>query len=64
MITALEWARNGTNITSDARFVMLHAQTVREDQLDSSVALGITPSFFPGHIYYWGDLHYKIFLGP
>ncbi len=21
-------------------------------------------SFFPPHIYYWGDLHYAVFLGP
>lgn len=24
----------------------------------------MTPSFFPAHIYYWGDKHYQIFLGP
>ena len=64
MITAMEWAHNGTNLTSDARFVMLHSQTIREDQLDSLVKQNIIPSFFPGHIYYWGDEHYQIFLGP
>jgi predicted amidohydrolase YtcJ len=26
--------------------------------------LGINPSFFPVHLYYWGDKHYNIFLGP
>jgi predicted amidohydrolase YtcJ len=26
--------------------------------------LGVTPSFFVGHVYYWGDRHAKIFLGP
>ena len=25
--------------------------------------LGITPSFFVGHVYYWGDRHRDIFLG-
>jgi len=25
--------------------------------------LGITPSFFVGHVYYWGDRHERIFLG-
>jgi hypothetical protein len=34
MIEAVEWARNQMKIPSDARFVMLHTQTIREDQLD------------------------------
>lgn len=63
-LTAVEWARNNTNITSSARMVMVHAQTVREDQLDKFAQLGVTPSFFPAHLYFWGDKHYKIFLGP
>jgi predicted amidohydrolase YtcJ len=37
---------------------------VREDQLDRIRALGITPSFFVGHVYYWGDRHRELFLGP
>jgi len=28
------------------------------------VELGITPSFFVGHVYYWGDRHRDVFLGP
>jgi len=64
MITAMEWAHNEANTTSDARFVIIHSQTIREDQLDSLVKLSINPSFFPGHIYYWGDEHYQKFLGP
>lgn len=60
----MQWARSQTNIVTDTRFVMLHSQTVRDDQLDQLGALGITPSFFPGHIYYWGDKHYSTFLGP
>jgi predicted amidohydrolase YtcJ len=43
---------------------MIHSQTIREDQLDKFAGLGLTPSFFPVHIYYWGDKHYNIFLGP
>lgn len=43
---------------------MIHSQTVREDQLDRMKQLNVLPSFFPAHIYYWGDKHYKIFLGP
>ncbi|MEO7653955.1 MAG: amidohydrolase, partial [Bryobacteraceae bacterium] len=49
---------------SDARHHIEHCQTVREDQLDAIKELGITPSFFSGHVYYWGDRHRDIFLGP
>ena len=38
----------------DRRPVMIHAQTVREDQLDAMKELGIIPSFFGMHTYYWG----------
>lgn len=47
----------------DRRTVMIHAQTVREDQLDSMLELGIFPSFFAMHTYYWGDLHRDLTLG-
>lgn len=49
---------------NDARHVIVHAQTAREDQLDRMKALGIIPSFFVLHTYYWGDRHRDIFLGP
>jgi predicted amidohydrolase YtcJ len=48
----------------DARHRIEHCQTPREDQLDRIKELGITPSFFVGHVYYWGDRHRDIFLGP
>jgi len=48
----------------DRRTTIIHAQTVREDQLDAVKALGLYLSFFPGHVYYWGDRHHDIFLGP
>jgi predicted amidohydrolase YtcJ len=37
---------------------------MREDQLDAAKELGLVPSFFPAHIYYWGDRHREIFIGP
>jgi predicted amidohydrolase YtcJ len=43
---------------------MIHAQTVREDQLDAMKELGIIPSFFGMHTYYWGDWHRDSVLGP
>jgi predicted amidohydrolase YtcJ len=48
---------------NDRRSVMIHAQTVREDQLDSMKALGIIPSFFSMHTFYWGDWHANETLG-
>jgi|GEM_PF-16536 len=48
----------------DHRSVIIHAQTIRDDQLDAAKELGLVPSFFPGHIYYWGDRHRDLFLGP
>ena len=47
----------------DRRVVIVHAQTMREDQLDAAAELGMSPTFFPGHVYYWGDRHRDIFLG-
>ena len=48
---------------ADYRPVAIHAQTVREDQLDRFVELGIFPSFFGMHTYYWGDWHRDQVLG-
>jgi len=45
------------------RPVMIHCQTVRNDQLDRMQALKMIPSVFVGHVYYWGDIHMKNF-GP
>ena len=42
----------------------IHAQTTREDQLDVMKELNVHPSFFSPHLYYWGEEHYRIFLGP
>lgn len=47
----------------DRRTVMIHAQTVREDQLDRMRQLGIVPSFFSMHTFYWGDWHRDETLG-
>ncbi|QNN55544.1 amidohydrolase [Diaphorobacter ruginosibacter] len=49
---------------ADARHTLIHAQMAREDQLDEMKKLGVIPSFFELHTYYWGDRHRDIFLGP
>lgn len=43
------------------RPVMIHAQLVRKDQLKRMKELGIIPSFFVSHTYYWGDVHIQNF---
>ncbi len=50
-------AVNDAEITSDHRTIMIHAQTVREDQLDKMKELSIIPSYFSTHTFYWGDWH-------
>ncbi len=46
-------------LQDDLRPVMIHCQTVRDDQLDRMVKIKILPSFFVAHTYYWGDVHLK-----
>ena len=48
----------------DSRPILVHAQMARDDQLERMKKLGATPSFFSAHVYYWGDRHRDIFLGP
>ena len=48
----------------DARHRIEHCQMVRRDQLDTIAELNLSPSFFVGHVYYWGDRHRDIFMGP
>ena len=45
------------------RVVMIHSQTVRDDQLDRMASLGIIPSFFVSHTFFWGDWHRDETLG-
>jgi predicted amidohydrolase YtcJ len=45
----------------DHRSITIHAQLAREDQLDEMKRLGIVPSFFAAHPYFWGDWHRKSF---
>ncbi|MCA0922854.1 amidohydrolase [Pseudooceanicola nanhaiensis] len=46
------------------RPVLVHGQFLREDQVDSIQKLGIFPSLFPMHTFYWGDWHRDHTVGP
>jgi predicted amidohydrolase YtcJ len=48
----------------DCRHRIEHCQMVREEQLDLIKEMGVTPSYFVSHTYYWGDRHRDIFMGP
>jgi predicted amidohydrolase YtcJ len=48
----------------DPRLILIHAQMAREDQIKRMKKLGVTPSFFSAHTWYWGDRHRDIFMGP
>ena len=47
----------GMKDADDRRTVIIHSQFMRPDQLDDYVELGLTPSFFTVHTFFWGDLH-------
>lgn len=54
---ALQETDNTEN--SHLRPVMIHCQTVRDDQLKRFEDIGMIPSFFVDHVYFWGDTHLK-----
>jgi len=62
-LAAYENALKETGCTDDLRPVMIHCQTVRDDQLDRMAKLHMIASIFVGHVFYWGDVHVKNF-GP
>jgi predicted amidohydrolase YtcJ len=47
----------GVTAEDGRRDCVIHSQFVRPDQLDAYVELGMTPSFFTGHTFFWGDVH-------
>jgi predicted amidohydrolase YtcJ len=47
----------GVKAGDDRRHVVVHSQCMRPEQLDSYVKLGLSPSFFTEHTFFWGDVH-------
>lgn len=56
-----EKVKKELNCQEDLRPVMIHCQTVRNDQLDRMARLKMIASIFVGHVWYWGDIHVKNF---
>lgn len=48
----------------DHRHRIEHVQTATSEDLNKMEKLGVAGSFFINHVYYWGDRHEQIFLGP
>jgi predicted amidohydrolase YtcJ len=63
LIEAIEAAQSKYG-TPDIRPVLIHGQFLREDQVDSYQRLGVFPSLFPMHTFYWGDWHRDHTVGP
>ncbi|MFZ4462652.1 MAG: amidohydrolase [Bacteroidales bacterium] len=61
-LKAVEEAEKKYNY-EDHRTVIIHAQTLRKEQIPTLVKLKILPSLFPMHTYYWGDWHAESVLG-
>ncbi len=57
-------AAQANHPNADNRPVLIHGQTLREDQVDALNELDIFPSLFPMHTFYWGDWHRDSVLGP
>lgn len=60
-LNAYEKAVSMIGNTEDLRPVMIHCQTVRNDQLDRMAKLNMIASVFVGHVWYWGDVHMRNF---
>lgn len=50
-------------VARGTRPIVIHSQVTRQDQLKAYQALGIFPSFFAEHTFYWGDWHRDETLG-
>jgi predicted amidohydrolase YtcJ len=57
MLGAIKDAREKFGKGKDRRDVMIHCQTIREDQLDTMKEYGVIPSMYGMHCFYWGDWH-------
>jgi predicted amidohydrolase YtcJ len=49
---------------ADHRHTIHHCQLTTMDQYQRMAKLGICANIFANHIYYWGDQHYDITVGP
>ena len=48
----------------DARFTLQHCQMAHDAHFRRMARLGICADLFSNHLYYWGDQHYALTMGP
>ena len=58
-ITLFEKVKEKHHLTDLYHPILVHCQFTRKDQLERMVPLGMIPTFFVAHTYYWGDVHVK-----
>lgn len=63
LIAAIDAAKQKYG-AENRRSVLIHGQFLRKDQVDSFKRLGVFPSLFPMHTFYWGDWHRDHTVGP
>lgn len=63
ILDAFEYAIKGSE-PRDHRHRIEHVQTATKEDLDRMKELQVAGSFFINHVYYWGDRHRDLFLGP
>lgn len=56
-------AVDGPKKLKNNRFVLIHCQNIREDQIKELSQYNIILSIFNDHVYYWGDYYYNVLLG-
>ena len=49
----------GIKAADDKRPVIIHSQFQKPEHLTKYVEIGITPTYFTNHAFYWGDVHIK-----
>jgi hypothetical protein len=64
LIAATQAATKKQGAGKDRRPVLIHGQFLRLDQVDAYNRLGVLPSLFPMHTFYWGDWHRDHTVGP
>ena len=49
----------GITTEQDKRPIIIHSQFQKPEHLAKYVEIGITPSYFTNHVFYWGDVHIR-----
>ena len=53
-----------THPAADARFTLQHCQMAHDAHFRRMARLGICANLFANHLYYWGDQHVALTMGP